>query len=305
MTSLPVVAQQYPTKPVRIVVPYTAAGGADTVTRALAQRLTDALGQQIVVDNRAGANGIIGTELVARAAPDGHTVLLTTNAFVINPWLYSKMPYTEKDFAPITIVASAYNLLAAHVSVPARSVKELLALARARPAQITMATGGIGQPSHLAGELFRQMAKVDITVVPYKATGASLSDLAGGQVMLSFSSVPSLTPLVQAGRLRALAVSGTARIAAMPEVPTVAETVPGFNVSAWYGLLVPAGTPRPVIDRLYGETKRILGTDDMRQFLAQRSFEAGGMPPEAFAEIVRADLVRWQKVIKDANIRVE
>jgi len=298
-------AQAYPAKTIRIIVPYAPGGGTDTVTRALALRVTESTGQQVVIDNRTGANGIIGTELVARAAPDGYLLVMTTNALTTNPWLY-KMPFdTEKDLAPITFSATTDNLLAVHPSLPARNVKELIALARRQPGQLVMSASGAGQPSHLAGELLKQTGKVDFLIVQYKGTGASLSDLAGGHVMITFSSVPGLVPLVNAGRLRALAVSGPKRNSALPEVPTVAETLPGFDVTIWYGLMAPAKTPRDVITRLHVEVVKALARPDMKQFLEQRGFEPGGNTPEAFAKVIRDDLARWENVIKQARIKAE
>lgn len=300
-------AQPYPSKPVRIVVPYSAGGGTDTVTRALAQRMADSMGQQIVIENRTGANGIIGSELVAKAPADGYSLLMTTNALTTNPWLY-KMPYdTERDFAPVTMTATACSLLAVHPSLPAKNVNELIALARRQPGQLVMSASGAGQPSHLSGELLKQMAKIDFLIVQYKGTGASLSDLAGGHVMITFSSVPGLMPLVRAGRLRALGTSCAARVPALKEfnIPAVAESLPGFEVLTWYGLMAPAKTPPEIISRLHGEIARALARPDMKQFLDGRGFEPGGMPPEEFAKIIRNDLARWQKVIRDAGIKVQ
>lgn len=298
-------AQTYPAKPIRIIVPYAPAGGTDTVARALAQRMGDSMGQQIVIDNRAGANGIIGSDAVAKAAPDGYLLLMTTNALTTNPWLY-KMPFdTERDFAPITLTSTADNLLAVHPGLPAHTVKDLIALAKKRPGELVMAAAGAGQPSHLSGELLKQMAKINFTIVQYKGTGASLSDLAGGHVMLTFSSVPGLLPLVTSGKLRALAVSGPKRNSALPQLPTVGETLPGFEVLVWYGLLAPAKTPRETIAHLYAEISKALARPDMKEFLERRGFESGGQRPEQLAAIIKADLARWQKVISQAGIKVE
>ena len=295
----------YPSKPIRIVVPYAAAGGTDTVTRLLAQKMTESMGQQIVVENRPGANGIIGSDVVAKAAPDGHVLLMTTNALTTNPWLY-KLPYdSEKDFAPVTITAVADNLLAVHPSLPANNVKELIALARQRPGQLVMAASGAGQPSHLSGELLKLMGKIDVSIVQYKGTGASLSDLAGGHVMITFASVPGLSPLVRTGKLRALAVSGPKRNSALPQIPTVGETLPGFEVMVWYGLMAPGKTPRDVISRLHGEVKKALARADVKGLLDSSGFEAGGNTPGEFAEIIKKDLVRWEQVIKQAGIKVQ
>lgn len=297
--------QSYPSKPVRVIVPYAAAGGTDTVTRMLAQRMSESMGQQFVVENRSGANGIIGSEAVAKASPDGYSLLMTTNALVTNPWLY-KVPYDSvNDFAPITITSTADNLLAVHPSLPAHTVGELITLARRQPGQLIIAASGAGQPSHLSGELLKQMAKISMTTVQYRGTGASLADLAGGHVMLTFASVPGLTPLIQSGKLRALAVSGPTRNSALPNVPTVAETLPGFDVLVWYGMVAPAKTPPGVISRLHAEVVKALARPDMREFLQKMGFTSIGNTPDQFAQVIRTDSVRWEKVIKDAGIKVQ
>lgn len=299
-------AQEYPAKTVRIIVPFTAAGGSDIVARSLAQRLTESMGQQFIVDNRPGGNGLIGADVVAKSNPDGYVLLLTTNGITINPWLHRSIPYNvERDFAPITIVGSAPSLLAVHPSVPAKNVKALIALARAKPGHLAMSSTGVGTPSHLAGELLKQMAGIDVLIVQYKGTGAMLTDTVGGQVSMTFGSLPGLAPLVKAGKLRALGVSSAARAAAMPDVPAISETLPGFEMVIWYGLFAPAKTPREVISRLHAETVKALRHEDMRQRLAAQGIDSGGTPPDEFAAIVRRDLARWQKVVRQANIRAE
>jgi tripartite-type tricarboxylate transporter receptor subunit TctC len=299
-------AESYPTKPVRIIVPFAASGGTDIMARSLGRLMTPSLGQQVVVENRPGANGIIGAEVVAKAAPDGHTLLLTTNAITTSPWLYKSLPFdTEKDFAPVTLAGSAANLLAVHPSIPARSVKELIALARAHPGDLTIAGSGLGTPSHLAGELLKQTAKIDVLIVQYKGTGASLSDVVGGQVSMTFGALPGLKPFVRSQRLRALAVSSVKRNAAFPNVPALAEVLKGFEVLTWYGLLAPAGTPQEIVARLHREVVAALANPEMRQRLSAQGFDAGGMPPEAFAALIRKDLVRWGRVIRAANIRAQ
>jgi len=299
-------AQTYPSRPVRLIVPFAPAGGTDIMARSLAQRMAESTGQQFVVENRAGANALIGTEAVAKAAPDGYTLLMTTNIFTINPWLYPNVPFNvERDFAPITLAGSTPNLLAAHPSIPAQTVKELVALARARPGQLTIAAAGLGTPSHLAAELLKQTAGIDLLIVHYKGTGASLNDLIGGQVAMSFGTLPGLAPFVKAGRLRALAVSGAQRAASLPAVPTVAESLPGFEVLTWYGLFAPAGTSREIVARLRGETVKALASPDVKQRLAAQGFDAEGNTPDEFTAIIRRDLARWQKVIAEAKIRVE
>jgi tripartite-type tricarboxylate transporter receptor subunit TctC len=299
-------ASRYPSKLMRIIVPFAPAGGTDILARALGQRLSESLGQTVIVENRPGANSIIGTDAVAKAGPDGHTLLFTTQVLTINPSLHAAMPYqAERDFAPVTIAASAPNLLAAHPSIPVRTVKQLIALARAKPGSLTIAAAGTGTPSHLAAELFRQMAQVDLLVVQYKGGGNSLTDVAGGQVATTFGTLPSLTPLAQSGRLRALALSGAKRSAVLPGVPTIAETLPGFECETWYAVLVPAKTPPEIVTRLHGEIVKALAHPDVKQRLSAQGFEAGGMPPVEMARVIRVETQRWAKVIRDGNIRAE
>lgn len=299
-------AQPYPSRPVRIIVPFAAAGGSDIFARILAQRFTDSFGLQFIVENRAGGNGNIGAEAVVKAAPDGHTLLLTTNVLTTNPWLYRNMPFNvERDLAPITYAGSTPNLLVIHPSLPVKSVKELITLARTRPGELTIAGSGTGTPSHLAGELFKQTARVDLLIIQYKGTGASLNDLIGGQVAMSFGSLAGLVPYAKSGRLRALAVSSLKRAASLPDVPTVAETYPGFEVSTWYGLLAPAHTPRDIITRVQQETVKVLALPDVRARLATLGFDLGGTTPAEFAALLRSDLARWQKVIREGGIKAE
>jgi tripartite-type tricarboxylate transporter receptor subunit TctC len=296
----------YPVKPVRMIVPFAAAGGSDIMARSLAQALTANTGQQFVVENRPGANALLGTEAVAKAAPDGYTLLLTTNIFTINPWLYPNVPFNvERDFSPITLAGSTPNLLAVHPSIPVKSVKELIVLARARPGQLTIAAAGLGTPSHLAAELLKQSAHMDLLVIQYKGTGSTLNDLIGGQVALSFGTLAGLAPFVKSGRVRALAVSGTQRAASFPEVPTAAETLPGFEVVTWYGLFAPVGIPREIVAKLHTEIVKALGTAEVKQRLIAQGFDADGNTPEQFTQVIRRDLARWQKVIAAAKIRVE
>ena len=303
---VPAAAQKYPERTVRLIVPFAPAGGTDIMARSLAQRIADSTGRPFVVENRPGGNAIVGTEAVAKAAPDGYTLLLTTNIFTINPWLHPDAPFNvERDFAPIALAGSTPNLLAVHPSIPAKSVKELIALARARPGNLTIAAAGIGTPSHLASELLKQSARIDVLIVHYKGTGASLSDVVGGQVAMSFGTLPGLAPFVKTARLRALAVSGLQRAPSLPEVPTVAETLPGFEVLTWYGLFAPAGTPREIIARLQGETVKALSSPEVKQRLDAQGFQAEGNTPEQFIEVIRRDLSRWKKVVAEAKIRPE
>ena len=299
-------AQPFPSRAVRIVVPFAAAGGTDILARALAQKLGESLGQPFIVDNRAGANSIIGTETVAKSAPDGYTLLFTTNIYTINPWLHRKLPYnSDTDFAPVTLAGSAPSLLAVHPSIPVRTVRELVALAKSRPGQLSLAAAGSGTPSHLSGEFLKQTAKIDLLIVQYKGTGASLSDLVGGQVAMAFGSLPGLAPLVKSGKLRAIALSGAKRAPSLPGVPTIMETYPEFDVVIWYGLFAPARTPREVITRLHDDAVKALANEDVAQRLAAQGFDPGGTTSEQFAEIIRRDMKLWQRVIAKANIRVE
>lgn len=299
-------AQSFPSRPVRIIVPFAAAGGTDIFARSLGQKMGEILGQPVVVENRAGGNSIIGTEAVAKSAPDGYTLLFTTNIYTITPSLYRKLPYNaETDFAPITMAGSAPSLLAVHPSVPVRTVKELVALARSRPGTLSMSAPGVGTPSHLSAEFFRQSTGIDVLIVQYKGTGAALSDLVGGQVAMSFGSLPGLAPLVKSGRLRAIAVTSARRVPSLPEVPAIAETYRDFEVIIWYGLFSPARTPREVIVRLQTDAVRALANNEMRQRLAAEGFEAGGATPEEFTAVIRRDMARWQQVIAKANIKVE
>jgi len=299
-------AQPYPSRAVRVIVPFAAAGGTDILARALSQKMSENLAQPFIVDNRAGANSIIGTEAVAKAAPDGYILLFTTNIYTITPWLYRKLPYNaDTDFAPITLAGSAPSLLAMHPSVPARSVKALVALAKSKPGTLTMSAPGVGTPSHLSAEFFKQTTGIDVLIVQYKGTGAALSDLVGGQVAMSFGSLPGLAPLSKAGKLRAIAVSSARRAPTMPDVATIAETYPDFEVVIWYGLFAPARVPRDALARLHAEAVKALANNDVRQRLAAEGFDAGGNTPEEFAALIRRDMARWQKVIAKANIKVE
>jgi tripartite-type tricarboxylate transporter receptor subunit TctC len=268
--------------------------------------MSESLGQPFVVDNRAGGNSIIATETVAKAAPDGYTLLFTTNIFTITPSLYRKLSYNaDADFAPITMAGSAPSLLAVHPSVPVRSVRELVALARSKPGTLTLSAPGVGTPSHLSAEFFKQTAGIDVLIVHYKGTGAALSDLVGGQVAMSFGSLPGLVPFAKSGKLRAIAVSSAKRTPVMPEVATIAETFADFDVVIWYGLFAPGRTPRDIVARLHGDATRALANNEVRQRLAAEGFEASGTTTEEFAAVIRRDMARWQKVIARANIKAE
>ena len=300
-------AQEYPNRPVRIVVPFAAGGPNDIIARLIAHKLGEALGQQVVVDNRPGAGGNIGTDSVAKAAADGYTLLSAgPGSLIMNP-LMGKVPYdTARDFAPVSVMATAPNVLVVHPSVPAKSVRELIALAREQPGRLNYASGGTGSSAHLAVALFAAMAGIDIAHVPYKGTGPGLNDLLGGQVQLAIFGIPPVLPHIRSGKLRALGVTGKQRSAELADVPTVDEAgVPGYEMNPWYGLLAPAGTPPPILRRLSAEVTRIVRTAEMREKLAAQGAEPGGGTPEETAAMIRADTVLWTRVIREAGIRSE
>jgi tripartite-type tricarboxylate transporter receptor subunit TctC len=300
-------AQQYPTRPIRLVVPFAPGGALDVVGRIVGQKLSEALGQPVVVDNRGGAGGTIGADIVAKAPPDGHTVLIASMGLAVNAVLYPKLPYdTLEDLAPVTLVGEQPNIVVVHPSVPAKSIGELLALARAKPGQLSYASGGIGSTSHLVTVLFLQAAKVDLLHVPYKGLGPAVTDLLGGQVQLVVSNVSTALAHVRAGKLRLLAVTTSKRFPLFPETPTVGEAgVPGAESSGWYGLLVTAGTPQPVIGKLNQETTKILHSAALKEQFGALGLEAIPTSPEAFAKLLRADIGKWGKVIKAAGAKPE
>ncbi|MBI1990809.1 MAG: tripartite tricarboxylate transporter substrate binding protein [Betaproteobacteria bacterium] len=307
VAAVPAHAQTYPAKSIRIVVPFAPGGGADIIARILGQKMTDSWGQQVVVDNRAGASGNIGAEIVAKAAPDGHTLLMASSALAINPSVYRSVPYDPiKDFAPITQPALLPNILVVHSSVPVKTVRDLIALAKSRPGQLAYASAGAGTGTHLAAEMFKLQAGVDMVHVPYKGGGAVISDLLGGQVALTFATLPSVMPYVKAGRLRALAMTTTKRWPGLPTVPTIAESgFPGFEISTWIGLLAPAGTPKDVVGKLHGEVTRILKLPDVRERFDSLGMEPVGDSPEQFAQYIRSELAKYAKVVRQSGARVE
>jgi tripartite-type tricarboxylate transporter receptor subunit TctC len=302
-------AQAYPSKPVRLIVPYPAGGPIDVIARLLGQKLTENLGQQVIIDNRGGANGIIGVEIAARAAPDGYTFLMgSTSTHSINPRLYSKLPYDAvKDFAPVSLLATRPYILVLHPSVPAKSVNELIALARARPGQLTYASGGgAGSANHLAGELFKASAGVDIVHVPYKGGGPALTELLGGQVAIFFAPITIALSYVQAGKLRALAVTGARRAAVTPDLPTMSEAgLPGFEFSIWDGMLAPARVPKEAVAKVNGELVKILQSRDIKERFAAMGADAASSTPEQLAVFMKADADKWVKILKDSGARAE
>jgi tripartite-type tricarboxylate transporter receptor subunit TctC len=304
----PVAGQQYPARPIRMIIGFPPGGGTDIVGRIVGQKLSEALGQQILPDNRGGAGGLIGAELAARAAPDGYTVMMAHIAAIsILPSLISKLPYDpQKDFAPISLVAIGPNLLVVHPSLPARSVKELVALAKARPGQLQYASPGAGTVQHLAGELFKLQAKVDMLHVPYKGSGQSIVDLIAGHVHLDFDSVPPVLPHVRSGRLRALAVTSEKRFSILPDIPTVTEGgVPGFDMSTWWGLVAPAAVSKDIIARLQAETVKVLRQPDVKEKIAFAGADTVGNTAEEFAAFIRAERAKYARIVKDANIKID
>jgi tripartite-type tricarboxylate transporter receptor subunit TctC len=300
--------QGYPVKPIRLVVPYPPGGGADLLARPIAQALTDKLGQSVVVDNRSGATGMIGTDIVVKSPSDGYTVLMASSAEVaLNVAVYSKMSYNpERDLAPVTQIAVSPLVLVVHPSLPARNVKEFIALAKKRPGEIGYATAGAGSPHHLTGEWMKLIVKIDIIHVPYKGGGPQLIDLLGGHVHSGFLVLPVVAPHLKSGKLRALAVSSTRRSPAIPDVPTLDESgVPGLDVTQWYGVLLPAGTSRDIIARLHAEITESIKLPNVRALMTELGAEPVGSSPGQFGDFLGAEIAKFRNVAKQANIRVD
>ena len=300
-------AQNYPTRTIRFIVPVPPAGGADTVARLLAPRLSDLLGQQVIVDNRAGGNATIGAELVAKAPPDGHTWLLGTSQHTVTPSIVKHVPYDiVADFAPVTLVVRAPQLLMVHPSVPAKSAAELIALARKKPGQLNYGSGGLGSASHLAAEVFKSMANINITHIPYKGVGLAFVDLIGGQLDLSFPAIPSGVPYHRSGRLRALGVTSLRRHASIPEIPAIAETaLPGYQVQSWYGILVPAGTRSDIVIRINAAVTSALKMPETKAALIAQGGDPDPGSPDEFARLIKDELVRNAKITKAARMTTE
>jgi len=296
----------FPNKPMRMVVASAAGGILDTVGRLVAARIGESLGQTVVVENRAGAGGILGTEVVARAAADGYTLGKVATSHAINPGLYPKMPYdTLKDLAPVSHTVNLKNILVAHPSVGVSTVKELIDLARAKPRSITFASAGNGQSNHLSGEIFRMMAGIEMTHVPYKGSAPGLTDTVAGNTSVMFVDILSALPHIKSGRLKALGVTGTVRSPALPDVPTVADSLPGFNGNTWLGLVAPGGTPREIVARLSGETHKALNLPEVRESLLSRGVEPVGSTPEQFAAHIEAEMQRYGAAIKASGAKVD
>ncbi len=300
-------AQSYPAKPIRILIGFSPGGGADVVARSLSPQLVEALGQQIVVENRPGANGIIAAELAAKAPPDGYTLLVAPGNYAFAPAMDSKLSFDMTTaFAPISLLAETPLLVVVHPSLPVKNLQQLIALAKSHPKKLSYASGGIGGSGHLAMELFRTMTQVQAVHVPYKGTGAAIVDLIGGQVPLCFCTLPSVFPHVKTGRLRALAVTIARRTPAAPDIPTVAEAgVPGYEMSQWYGLLAPAGTPMPIIERLNSEVGKALKHPELRSRLQSDGAEAVGSSPQEFGTFFKAEIAKWTRIVQRAGIRAD
>jgi len=303
----PALAQTYPAKPVRVVVPFPAAGAADILARSIGQELGRRWNQQVVVDNRPGAGGNIGADLVAKAPPDGYTLLLaaaTTHASSVS--LYSKLPYNlERDLAPITLAANVSHILLTHPSLPVKTVKQLVALAKAQPDRLNWGLQGNGTLSHLETELFKTLAGVRVNLVPYKGSAPGLTDLIAGNIQVFFDSVPPALPHVQSGKLRGIAVAGSQRSPAVPDLPTIGESLKGFEADNWFGVMAPAGTPREIIARLNAEIVKILLDRELQKLMLARGAVLHPSTPEAFAATIKSDIVKWGEVARTAGIRIE
>ncbi len=306
-TAAPACAQQYPSRPIRLVLPFGAPGGTpDIIARLIAPKLTEAWGQQVIVEPRVGAGGTIGTEVVANAPPDGYTILLTSPSHAINVTLYPKLNYDAiADFAPITQLVEVPNILVIHPSLPARTVKALIALAKAKPGSLNYGSAGSGSSQHLAGELFKKMARVDMVHIPYKGGGGVVVDLIAGQLQLTFGSATSL-PYVRSGRLIALAVTTAQRATTMPNLPTIAESgLPGYEAPAWYALFAPARTPKTIVDRMQAEVARIMKLPDVRERFAFETIQPVGSTSAELADFLKREIVKWGAIVRESGARVD
>ncbi|HZN27530.1 MAG TPA: tripartite tricarboxylate transporter substrate binding protein [Burkholderiales bacterium] len=299
-------ATNYPSRPIRVIVPFAPGGGLDISTRLIAQKLTEKWGQNIVVDSRPGAATIVGTEIASKAAPDGYTLLMITTTFAINPGLYPKLPYDPvKDFTPVTQLNSQPNVVVVTPSFPGKSVKDLMALAKAKPGELTFATPGAGSAPHLSAEMFQRAAGVSMIHVPYKGIPPAVTDVIGGRVTMLFTTTISAAPHIKAGKLRALAITSAKRQSSMPDVPTIGETLPGYRAEAFQGMVAPAGVPQAIVNKVSAEVARIVRLPDVSQRFELDGAEPVGSTPKEFAAFLRAEMQKWNKVIKDAGIKPE
>jgi tripartite-type tricarboxylate transporter receptor subunit TctC len=303
----PATAQQYPAKSIRVVVPYVAGGNTDFTARVISQKLSEAWGQQIIIENRPGGATNIGSDLVAKAVPDGYTILMGGAANAINMSLYQKMPYdTQRDLAPIILCVQGANLLAIHPSLPAKNVKELIVLAKARPGKMSYGSSGLGSSNQMAGELFKLMAGVDILHVPYKGNPPAITDTIGGQIEMVFSGVPALVPHIQAGRLRAIGIGSAKRFPAVPDVPTISESgLKGYEATTWFGLMAPVKVPKDIITKWNAEVGKILASQEVSTRFISEGIEPMGNSPEWFAKFIADEIAKYAKVVKAANLKGE
>jgi len=308
LSSLAAAADSYPSRPVRLIAPFSAGGGVDIVARYLALKLTEKWGQQVVVDNRTGATGIIGTEIAAHSPPDGYTLILGNAAtHAVNVSLFKKLPYDAvKDFAPVTLIGRVPEMLVVHPALPAANVRELIALAKAKPGELAFGSAGAGSPPHLAGELFQFLAKVKLVHVPYKGSAPALADLIGGQISMYFSNILSAVPFVKSGRLRGLGVTSEKRSVVAPEIPTIAESgLPGYEDYNWYGILAPKGTPRAILTQLHADIVQVVRGRDMEERLTKDGAEVIASTPDEFARFIREEIDRYARIVKTSGLRAE
>lgn len=307
LLALPVAAQPFPAKPMRIIAPFPPASVADVLARPIAQKMNETWGQPVVVDNRTGAAGNVGSELVAKAPPDGYTLLLgTIGTNAVNAALYARLPYNaQKDFTPISQVATSYLLLVMHPSVPVRTVKEVIALAKSQPGKLNFGSAGVGTTPYLAGEMFKVMANLSISHVAYKGSPQSAIDLVAGRLDLIFANSSAVLPYIRGNRLRLIAISASKRDPAIPEIPTINETIPGFEFAPWWGLFAPAGTPREIIAKLHGETARILALPEVKSHYSNLGMTAVSSTPEQFSAYVQREITHWGKIVKAAGVRAD
>ena len=299
-------AADYPERPLRVIVTFPPGGGTDIVARMVLQKVSERSGIAFIIDNRGGAGGTIGTDLAAKAAPDGYTLVVISGSHTINPSLYKKLPYDSvRDFAPVGMLVTGPGLLVVHPSLPARNVRELIAIARGQPGRLLYASAGNGTPPHLAAELFKLMTQTQIGHVPYKGNAQALTDLIAGQTALSFPTIPSALPHVQTAKLRALGVTSAKRVSALPDIPSIAETVAGYDGSAWYGVLAPAGTPAPIVARMANELQGALRAPDLKEKLIAQGLEPATHTPDEFAALIVAELAKWGRVVTAAGIKNE
>ena len=300
-------SQPYPNKPIKIISPFATGGIADTFSRVVGQGLSESLGQPVVVENKTGGGGNIGADFVAKAPADGYTLVMgNIGSHAVNPYLMKNMPYDPlKDFEPVAYVLDAEGLLVVNPTIPVKNVNELIAYVKARPGQVSYGSGGMGTTSHLAGELFKSLAKVDMTHIPYKGNAPAITDLIGGQTQVMFATMPTVLPYVKTDKLKALAVIGNSRASSLPDVPTVAETLPGFDVSNWIGIFAPAGTPKPIINKLNAEIIKIMQQPAVQKRLETEGAKFKPMTPEAFGAFQKNEALKWAKTIKDSGIKPE